>query len=190
MVVDLTPLERDGFGRSTDRDTACTGYNGASGQENAWRRRWLFQHREVEMERTIVLVSCVSSKREAATRAEELYTSPLFQKASSYARQIGDEWYILSAEHGLLDPKTVIKPYDKTLNKMPAAARRTWARRVVEQLQGVLRPGDCVVFLAGKKYRENLVTRIREMNCSIEVPMEGLGIGRQLRWLNQHLEGR
>lgn len=142
------------------------------------------------MEKTIALVSCVSSKLPKAAPAGELYTSALFTKASSYARQIADQWYILSAEHGLLDPETVIEPYDKTLNKMRAAERRAWARRVTGQLEDILVLGDRVVFLAGKRYRENLVGAIREMGCTVEIPMEGLGIGKQLRWLNQHLEGR
>jgi len=140
--------------------------------------------------RTITLVSCVSSKTAEANPAENLYTSPLFRKASSYARQIADQWYILSAEHGLLDPETVIEPYDKTLNRMRDAERRAWARHVTMQLEDILVPGDRVVFLAGKRYRENLVGAIREMGCTVEIPMEGLGIGKQLRWLNQHLEGR
>jgi hypothetical protein len=52
----------------------------------------------------------------------------------------------------------------------------------------VLQPGDHVVFLAGIKYRENLIDPIREMGCSVEIPMEGLGIGKQLSWLKQQLE--
>jgi len=44
-----------------------------------------------------------------------------------------------------------------------------------------------VVFLAGIKYRENLIGPIREMGCSVKVPMEGLGIGEQKRWLKQQL---
>ena len=142
------------------------------------------------MGRTAALVSRVSSKMSRAAPAGELYTSPLFTKASSYARQIADEWYVLSAKHGLLHPDTVIEPYDKTLNGMRAAERRAWARRVVEQVRDVLPAGDHVVFLAGVKYRENLLGPIKDMGCTVEIPMEGLGIGKQLRWLNQHLEDR
>jgi len=44
------------------------------------------------------------------------------------------------------------------------------------------------MILAGKKYQENLVNPIQQMGCSVEIPMEGLGIGKQLRWLKQQLE--
>lgn len=138
------------------------------------------------MDRKIALVACVKTKRSVASPAGALYTSSLFKKASSYARQIADEWYILSAKHGLVHPETIIAPYEKTLNKMRAAERRAWARRVLAELREVLRRGDQVVFLAGKRYRENLVDSVRQMGCRVEIPMEGLSFGQQLRWLNEH----
>lgn len=101
--------------------------------------------------------------------------------------RVADKWYILSAKHGLVALDTVIEPYDETLNRMPAAARRAWARRVLTDLGRVLQPGDHVLILAGKKYRENLISPIQQMGCSVEIPMEGLGIGKQLRWLKQRL---
>jgi len=119
--------------------------------------------------------------------ARNLYISDWFQKASAYVMRVADEWYILSAKHGLIAPDTVIGPYDETLSRMPASARRAWARRVLKDLDRVLQPGDHVVVLAGAKYRENLVDPIRAMGCSVEIPMEGLGIGKQLSWLKKQL---
>ena len=139
------------------------------------------------MDRKIALVACVKTKRSVASPAEDLYTSSLFKKASSYARQIADEWYILSAKHGLLDPDTVIGPYEKTLRRMPVGERRAWARQVMAELEDMLRPDDRVVFLAGKRYRENLVDPVRQMGCRVEIPMEGLSFGQQLRWLNEQI---
>lgn len=139
------------------------------------------------MARKIALVACVSKKDSMPMPAQDLYISDWFRKASTYAMRAADEWYILSAKYGLVAPEAVIKPYDETLNRMPVAARRAWAKRVLEDLDQVLQPGDHVVILAGIKYRENLMDPIREMGCSIEIPMEGLGIGKQLRWLKQQL---
>lgn len=138
-------------------------------------------------QRRIALVACVGKKKSWALPGRDLYVSHWFQKASVYARQVADEWYILSAKYGLVAPETVIEPYDETLTWMPAASRRAWARRVLDQLEDVLEDGDEIVILAGKSYRENLVEPIREMGCSVHVPMEGLRIGEQLRWLNQRL---
>ena len=140
------------------------------------------------MAKRIALVACVSKKNSTPMPAQDLYCSDWFQKASAYAMRVADEWYIVSAKHGLVAPDKVIEPYDETLNRMPAAAQRVWAKRVLEDLDWILQPGDHVVILAGIKYRENLVGPICEMGCSVQVPMEGLGIGKQLRWLKQQLE--
>jgi len=139
------------------------------------------------MTRKIALVACVSKKSLQPSPAQDLYISDWFRKASTYARRVANEWYILSAKYGLVSPDTIIAPYDETLNRMPVAARRAWARRVLEDLVQVLQPGDHIIVLAGKRYRENLVGPIQQMGCSVEVPMEGLGIGRQLSWLKRRL---
>ena len=119
--------------------------------------------------------------------ARDLYTSSLFRKTSAYARQIADEWYILSGKHGLVHPDQVIAPYEKTLKRMPVKERRAWAVLVARQLRRVLRRGDHVVFLAGVDYRRDLLDPIRRTGCTVEIPMEGLSFGQQLRWLKRRV---
>ena len=136
---------------------------------------------------TIALVACVSKKNSTPMPAGDLYISDWFRKASAYAARMADRWYILSAKYGLVAPKAVIEPYDETLNRMGVAARRAWARRVIEDLKRVLQPGDRVVILAGSRYRQDLIGPIRQMGYTVEVPMEGLKIGEQLRWLKQRV---
>jgi Family of unknown function (DUF6884) len=139
------------------------------------------------MTRKVALVSCVRLKRGVPAPAQELYISDLFQKASAHARQAADEWYILSAKYGLVAPDRVISPYNVTLKLLPAAERRAWAVRATADLRRVLKTGDQVVFLAGEAYRAGLVDAIRDMGCTVEIPMEGLGIGQQLHWLKEQL---
>jgi len=43
--------------------------------------------------------------------------------------------------------------------------------------------------LAGRRYRDYLLDAIKEMGCTFEIPMEGLRIGEQLRWLKKRLDG-
>lgn len=133
--------------------------------------------------RTIVLVSCVSQKRPGPCRASDLYCSSLFQKARAYAERVADAWYILSAEYGLLSPDTVIRDYDRTLNAMSVAERRAWADKVSADLKKVLLPSDRVEILAGARYREFIMPALRDACAEVTVPMEGLKIGEQLRWL-------
>ena len=139
------------------------------------------------MGKKVVLVSCVSKKDNKPCPAEDLYLSSWFKKASAYAKQIGDAWYILSAEHGLLSPSRMINPYDVTLNTMKSPERKSWARKVVEQLKPIFSPGDEVIFLAGTKYRENLIAPLEKNGIQISIPMEGLRIGEQMSWLKKQL---
>lgn len=136
---------------------------------------------------TVGLVSCVSRKRSHATKASELYDSPLFQKARQFVEQRCDRWYILSAKYGLVDPEHVIALYEETLNTKSAAECIQWGQRVWADLCHHLNPGDHVVFLAGERYRKHLFPELVRHGCKVEVPMEGLGIGRQLQWLSQQL---
>jgi hypothetical protein len=53
-------------------------------------------------------------------------------------------------------------------------------------LLNVLRPRDRVVILAGIAYREFLEPSLRSRGYVVEVPMRGLGIGRQLAWLSNN----
>ena len=141
------------------------------------------------MAQKIALVSCVSEKASAACAARIFYTSTWFQKAALYATQTANEWYILSAKYGLVHPDQVLEPYNTTLKTMGKIDRQKWAEGVFSSLQSHLKSGDAVILLAGQTYREFLVNPISQMSCSISIPLEGLRIGEQMQWLNQHLRG-
>src|SRR2546428_6118971 len=92
----------------------------------------------------IGLVACAKSKRNEALPAQELYSSELFKKAIRYSRRNYDRWYILSARHGLVEPNSVLDPYDETLNRKSRLQREIWARSVFQQLLRVIpRSEDC-----------------------------------------------
>lgn len=135
------------------------------------------------MARKIALVSCVSQKQTEPMEAQALYISDWFKKASEYARRKADAWYILSAEHGLVEPTQVIAPYDKTLHGAPRDQQRAWAERVMTQLQRVLKQDDYVVLLAGKDYRRDLYPALAMLGYQVSAPMGNMGIGKQKRWL-------
>lgn len=70
------------------------------------------------MGKIIALVACVSKKKKSADKAENLYISDWFREASEYAKRKTQEWYILSAKHGVLNPEDEIAPYNETLKEM------------------------------------------------------------------------
>ena len=132
------------------------------------------------------LVACAASKLAAAAPARHLYTSQLFRKASTYAARNTDLWFILSAEHGLVAPDTVLEPYDTRLGTKGAPPIAVWAERVNRQLAGALVgvTDPHLVVLAGAQYR----TILQGSPYPYTVPMEGLGIGQQLGWLTRALD--
>ena len=134
------------------------------------------------------LVACAKSKRNEPLPAKELYSSELFKKTMRYTRTNYDRWYILSAKHGVVEPDSVLEPYDETLYSKSPKERRIWADKTLRQLLSLLpKPNQCLVFFhAGAKYREFLGGKLTEAGYHCEVPLEGLGIGEQLAWYDAH----
>lgn len=145
---------------------------------------------------TVALIACTKGKLRRAAPAREMYTSQLFQLSLAYAEQYREQGqppavvYVLSAKHGLLDLDQVIEPYDASLNVMTAAERRLWGRQVADELE---RRHDLarthLMFLAGKVYRQAVISSLPAFARHVTVPMRDLtGIGYQLKWLKNNLK--
>lgn len=132
--------------------------------------------------RRIFLIACVSKKSPSSAPAAELYQSPLFTKAYAYAlSRTPDEVYILSAKYGLIVANEIVEPYNETLNGQPVAKLRSWADNVVDQLKKVADlQSDKFTLLAGLNYRKFIIPHLSDF----EIPLEGLGIGKQLQKLD------
>lgn len=130
---------------------------------------------------TVVLISCVRRKMLTKCKAKDLYDSAWFHYAWNYAQSLDpDRVFILSARYGLLDAKTEIEPYEETLNTKSDGEIRSWADRVLASLSEETDiTHDKFVVLAGEKYRRHLLSHIPNHT----IPMQGLTIGRQLKWL-------
>ena len=69
------------------------------------------------MIKTIAFVSCVNTKHNTPMPARDLYCSDWFKKGSAYAERIVDEWYVLSALYGFIQPDKIISPYEKNATR-------------------------------------------------------------------------
>lgn len=152
---------------------------------------WIVHHVTV-----VALVACSKSKLDEPAAAGDLYTGQLFQAARAWSERYADRWLILSARYGLVGPNIWIEPYNLTLNAMSQSQRRGWANRVLDQWryrQVTDRLPDphvgetMVVFLAGAAYREHLVGTLRRAGYVVVAPLQGLGYGQQVAWLQQHV---
>ena len=132
----------------------------------------------------VVLISCASKKLLRAAKAQDLYRSPLFRLQLKYAMSLkANSIFILSAKHGLVDLDTTLAPYDATLNTMKPREVEAWAGRVFEKLEKTADiKCDTFVMLAGERYRKYLVPRL----ANVQIPLRGLGIGKQLQFLKTH----
>ena len=127
-----------------------------------------------------VLVGCGTRKRRSPCRAREMYCGPLTRAALHYAEHSADEFWILSALHGLLSPDRIIEPYDR---RLPTRMRErlAWGTHVSARLAGQY--GDLAVtveVLAGADYADALTFPARWV---VSFPFERLAIGQRLRWL-------
>lgn len=132
------------------------------------------------------MISCASRKLGQKAKAKNLYVSPLFKLSLKYAQLLNpDRIYILSAKYGLVDLNEELEPYEMTLNAMTSGEIKDWTKMVVEQLKDEVDfRNDEVVFLAGENYRKYLLPFFSHY----QVPLKGLGIGRQLHFLKKALK--
>ena len=86
------------------------------------------------MSKIIIQVSCANKKDLVSRPARLLYISDWFKKASQYADQNSDNWFILAALYYLVRLDQIFKPYNLTLKSMGEEARRNDS----ELLSGVI----------------------------------------------------
>ena len=120
--------------------------------------------------------------------AKDLYCSQHFQACRRYAEEQKSKWYILSPLHQVLDPKTVIKPYDKSPYSLSRLERLIWAQQIAQSLMQVTSPEIEFVFLTGKLYRQEIEPILHANGYTTGIPMKHLAIGQQLAWINEQLE--
>ena len=133
----------------------------------------------------------MKSKCGELSAAKDLYDSRLWRCRRAYAKRSGVPWYILSAEHGLLAPKTVIAPYDLALTNLRAADRRVWSQRVLDDLAAnvpTLR-GTSIEIHAGKAYADyGLEDGLHKAGAKVHRPLAHVaGIGAQCAWYAERL---
>ncbi|RAM50020.1 MAG: hypothetical protein C6Y22_19725 [Hapalosiphonaceae cyanobacterium JJU2] len=120
--------------------------------------------------------------------AKELYCSQHFQVCRRYVEEQQEpKWYILSPLHQVLDPETIIDPYDKSPYSLSHLERLIWAQRVAERLMQVASPEIEFVFLTGKLYRIEVEPILQANGYTTRIPMKHLAIGQQLAWINEQL---
>ena len=136
----------------------------------------------------IVFIGCVKQKKNYKTQAQDLYDSVFFEKCLNFAKSYNPKnIYILSAKYGLLNLTDEIEPYECTLNNMSIKEQKNWAEKVLNQMkQHDIDFTEETVWLCGNNYRKYLLQNFQKYSC----PLEGLGIGKQLKFMTDKLNSR
>lgn len=135
-----------------------------------------------------VLVGCVKTKLDHPAPARDLYASALFCKERLYAEASGAPWFVLSAQHGLVEPGTVIAPYEMSLPATSREYRRTWGARVAAQLRTAIGPlaGQRVEVHAAAAYANAIREPLERLGAVVVEPLAGLRQGERLAWYLSH----
>ncbi|MCW2769031.1 MAG: hypothetical protein JWR27_464 [Aeromicrobium sp.] len=88
----------------------------------------------------LILLGSVGERVNVPAPAKEVYREVSFQLSRLDAELSGTEWFVLSAEHGLVAPNEWISPDSRTLADMEPCYRVVWASWVVARLQSMVGP--------------------------------------------------
>ncbi len=122
------------------------------------------------------LVQCTKSKRYEAAPAKDLYDkSHLFTLMREYAEVCNRPWYILSAKHGLVDPDTVLEPYDEY------GLMENQCETIAEELVDM--DVDTVEVIAGSAYTDELTPELEAHGIEVIELCRGLRIGNRMQRL-------
>jgi len=94
----------------------------------------------------------------------------------AYAKAKNNEWYILSAKHGLVHPDTELEPYNEF------GLSEAQATQIAERLSKF--DVDTAEIVAGKKYVEPLRLALEAKGIEVRDEFTGLKIGERMAKLN------
>ena len=86
----------------------------------------------------IILIGSIGDRVNVPAPAKEVFREVEFQLSRLDAELSGSEWFVLSAEHGLVAPNEWISPDSRTLADMDPDYRTVWASWVVARLASIV----------------------------------------------------
>ncbi len=135
----------------------------------------------------VALVGCSARKLDRGAPARELYASPLFRAAVTYAEATCEAVRVVSALHGAVRLDAWLEPYDRSLRSFGKSDREGWGVRTVAELIGDFAVPPMLVVLAGQVYADALVYGAHWHNLPRpEEPLRGMkGCGARVAWLKE-----
>lgn len=103
--------------------------------------------------------------------AREIYRSEVFQSARLRAENRGTTWFVLSSEHGLLEPGEWVSPDSRSLGDLDPHYRQVWAQWVLARLESLDEPvaGRRVHLVAPDAYVGPLAAVLQDAGAEVTV---------------------
>lgn len=147
----------------------------------------------------VAFVGCGAAKADVddPVPAKDLYTSSYFSLKREYAETTCDDWYIVSAEHGLLSPDDEIELYDASLvpdddSFIGDYQAGKWSVRTSQEISTALSLWTyttTAVLLLGQNYQEHLEDWAFATIRHVETPFEDTsGLMDQMGWLRDEID--
>lgn len=134
------------------------------------------------------LICCASRKRPSSCPARLLYDeSTLFRYSRDYVESYSYPYCILSAKYGLLEPDTVISPYNLTLLNFDTDAHIEWSERVFKQLMENYPNVKKLHLYTGNAYEKYLIPLLEANGIEYEQYLKHYGIGQKVKWFKDHI---
>lgn len=135
---------------------------------------------------SLVVVSCGKAKiwdrmpDAGDVPARDAYTSSLFKLCRRYAEVLAeDQWVILSAKYGFLNPTEMISNYNKAFGKDPDSISAADLRKQWHQKHPHVRR---VISLGSRAYSERLMASLPPA-VQVETPLAKLNLFQRTAWL-------
>lgn len=142
-----------------------------------------------KMSEKIAILSCTKTKKNEPCKAIEMYSlSDYFTSMENYAKEVieCDRILILSARYGLLDPESIIEPYERSLYDYTQSELEEWALRVASDLPPL--ENAEVISLCGKRYMKEIKPYIEKEAISYERLFEGVRMNSQIKQMNEEID--
>lgn len=151
---------------------------------------------KMKMKMKIALIGCTKTKEASSCKAIGMYMpSTYYRLRREYAEKIlkieGKNIFILSAKHYLLDPTTVIAPYNLSLSGFTDSQKKEWAEEVLKQFlaKKISKEDTEIYILAGSNYSRYLEKMLIDEGYIVINVLKGKGgIGNQMGWLKDELK--
>lgn len=131
----------------------------------------------------VAIIPCTNQKSTVPGPAREVWQGANFQLTLYHAEKYYDRVFIMSYKYGLIEPDTLIEPYDIDLKTASAAERLEWWWTVREHIKKLAEEHPDLIAVYTGKFERNRFLRefVRNGYRRLIIPWESDAIGQRMQ---------